>query len=130
MPSTLTVTKTVSFLGGEQTFSANVSGDSEVVLDKHPIAADSADLLVDIVDIAIAKVQGIFIGCDQDITVKTNSSGAPDETIVLKAGVPFEWLTGKSAHPNLFGTNLTALYVTSDTAGVAAELTLRVVVNT
>lgn len=37
-------------------------------------------------------LRGIYIKTDQDLTLKTNSSGSPDDTISLKAGIPYVWV--------------------------------------
>jgi hypothetical protein len=49
-------------------------------------------------------------------TVKTNSSGSPDNTITLAAGVPVAWDTN-SPYANPFTANVTKFYITNASAG-------------
>lgn len=54
---------------------------------------------------------------DVDATVKTNSSGSPAETLVLKAGVALTWsLTGQGLAACPFSANVTGLFVTNAAA--------------
>lgn len=63
-------------------------------------------------DVSAAK--SIFLLCDQDLTVKTNSTGAPAATVSLKADVPLWWDSEAAYFTNPFGsTDITTLYVTT-----------------
>ena len=73
--------------------------------------------------ITVAALSLVFIDSDQDITLKTNSSSAPDETITIKAGKPLIWYTG-CAWANPFGHNITALYL-SNAGAVDANVKIR-----
>ena len=46
------------------------------------------------------------------LTVKTNSSGAPDQTIALASGVPYVWVA-TSGITCPITTDITALYITN-----------------
>ncbi len=39
----------------------------------------------------ISQVKSLIITSDQDLTLKTNSSGSPTNTLALKANVPYIW---------------------------------------
>ena len=73
----------------------------------------------------LSQMKSCVICCKtRDMTVKTNSSGAPDKTISLKAGVPVVW-DSNNGQANPFGTvDVTALYVTL-AAGDDAVLDIR-----
>lgn len=56
------------------------------------------------------------------LTVKTNSSGSPDNTFTLAAGVPFSWVLGDPPLRDTAGTavaaDITALYVSAVAGGL------------
>lgn len=57
-----------------------------------------------------ARVKAISILADGALTLKTNSSGSPDDTITLAAGKPYQWDTDQNA-AFLIAHNVTSLYV-------------------
>jgi hypothetical protein len=80
-----------------------------------PIANDQLVALV----LDVSQVKAIVILSDQDLTLETNNSGTPVDTLALKANVPYFWYTNK---PQVlaFGTDITALYVTNASAAIAS----------
>jgi hypothetical protein len=59
----------------------------------------------------------------QDLTIKTNSSGSPTDTITLTANGARVWAGGESSCP--FSADVTKIYVTNAT-GSAATVTILV----
>jgi hypothetical protein len=60
---------------------------------------------------AVAKLKAIKLTSDVALTLKTNDSGSPQETISLAAGVPLDWYYGCGlAVP--FAGNVTKIYAT------------------
>lgn len=59
---------------------------------------------------------------DRDVTVKTNSSGSPQETWNLKANQPYFWCENNPGSAPVAGA-ITALYVTNNSG---ADATLKV----
>jgi hypothetical protein len=43
--------------------------------------------------IDVSQVKSFWIKSSADLTLKTNSSGSPTNTLALKAGIPYEWNT-------------------------------------
>ncbi len=41
-----------------------------------------------------ANIKGVYIKSDVAVTIKVDSSGSPEETISIAAGVPYVWYTG------------------------------------
>ncbi|MDP9292787.1 MAG: hypothetical protein M3O82_10560 [Verrucomicrobiota bacterium] len=76
--------------------------------------------------VAITKTQivSMCIYSSGAVTIKTNSSSAPTETITLAAGDAKTWATDH-AESCPFSANITALYVTN-TGSVPATLKMRV----
>lgn len=67
---------------------------------------------------AFADLKSIFILSDKNLTLKTNSSGAPDQTFTIKAGIPFAW-SHNSGIANPFDTNVTKFFFVN--AGATAD---------
>lgn len=111
------VAKTVSFgitADGECDYSFQVAADATA--EEH------------VVEFTNAKLQQIFISSDQPITIKTNSSGSPQDTLNVAANVPFLWSAG-GGFASPFAGNVTALYI-ANPASVAANLVVSLLQNT
>lgn len=75
----------------------------------------------------IAKIKVFYMVADVACTVKTNSSGSPQETFTLVANQPIHWdNTDGSLIASLFAGNITALYVTTT---ADTTLTIRCLVD-
>lgn len=55
------------------------------------IPAESSEMTVNW-SLDISQAELIFMLCERDLTLKTNSSALPDDTITLKAGIPYLWI--------------------------------------
>jgi len=93
-------------------------------IDSIVCAANTTNQLTTLA-ITKANLQLLYMVSDTAMTVKTNSSGSPQETITLTANTPYMWFTG-SGITNPLVSNVTALYVTSVLAGT---LEVRVLQN-
>jgi hypothetical protein len=69
----------------EETFSVIAPGSGNVVL---PITVDQSSMVSFWV---VSDVNGV--------TMTVNDDGSPDLTVVLAAGVPYWWVTGKGTNP-------------------------------
>ena len=75
-----------------------------------------------------AKLQQIIIESDQAMTLKTNSSGSPQDTIVLVAGIPFVWTAGCGmAYP--FAGAVTTGYFTNGSSTLNANVKINMMSN-
>lgn len=79
-------------------------------------AAGSANVLLSL-SFTAASVQSIFLVSTSDLTVKTNSTTAPGNTINLKAGRPLRWSASDGYYANPFTADVTAFYITCTAAG-------------
>jgi len=59
----------------------------------------------------VANLQAAYLKSDQPMTIKTNSSGSPADTITLVANEPLIYSRSRG-DTNPFGTNVTAWYLT------------------
>jgi len=86
------------------------------------IPATTTDQYIDLA-FPTTGAQSFWMWSDTNLTVKTNSSGTPIQTISLVANIPLYWGTGLGL-TNPITTAVTALYVTNGTAA-AAKFELR-----
>jgi hypothetical protein len=86
------------------------------------IAATTTDQFIDLA-FPTSGMQSIWIWSDTNLTVKTNSSSSPTQTIALVANTPVYWGTGLGL-TNPITAAVTSLYVTNATAN-AAKFELR-----
>ena len=107
---TIQINNNGTVVGSSQT----ITGGAEANLDE-PIPQDSTDLEI-LYSLDVSQIKSIVILADQAMTLKTNSSSVPDETLSLLANDPYEWHTG-SLHTNLLATDITSLFMTNTTAG-------------
>ena len=113
------------------------SGGRKVISSNTYSAEAGPPLDVDIADsetdknvawsVDVSQLQAIIIQSDQDITIETNNGSAPDDTLVLAAGVPYIWSTD-SLDTNLLTTDVTSLYVTN-ASGATANLQIECVLD-
>jgi hypothetical protein len=78
-------------------------------------AAGTSDQLLSLAFTA-ANVQGVWLLATQNMTIKTNSSGSPAQTISLVAGIPLYWEASAGYFTNPFTSDVTAFYVSCTSA--------------
>ena len=75
--------------------------------------------------IDVSTVKAIVINSDQDSTIKTNSSGAPDDTLAIPADAEYSW-NEDSLHALKLTVDVTKIYV-ANASGATANLTIDVI---
>lgn len=114
-----------ALLTGRVEVTADGNADRSLII---PIGANQLVALA----LDVSQVKSLHIQSDQDLTLKTNSSGSPANTIALSAGKPFQWLPSDGPLSDTSGatisTDITALYVTN-ASEAAAALELRCLVD-
>lgn len=86
------------------------------------VPAPSTNLAVAL-SIDVSELKYLYIVADQVLTLKTNSTGTPANTIVLVAGLPLIWVHNYYYSNPLAAADVTILYVTN-ASGTAATLQL------
>ena len=104
----------------EQSFSQSSGAESNV--DEDVTTATTDGLVAFTLDFSQCKAL-YMLASGGALTVKTNSSGAPDQTIALASGVPFVWVA-TSGITCPITTDITALYV-SNASGATVTLKIR-----
>lgn len=113
---THTVNQQVFAAGATITAQKAYSAGQQVSVDTN-VAIGATNLnLVFALD--VSQVQSFVMVSDQNLTVKTNSSGSPANTINLLANVPYVW-TADAYHTFLLTTDVTSLYVTNASGALA-----------
>ena len=70
----------------------------------------------------VSAMVALMIVSDQDVTIKTNSTSTPGDTIPLKANVPIPWVSDfGSKPPNPLTADVTTIYV-NNAGAVPARL--------
>jgi hypothetical protein len=69
--------------------------------------------------IDVSELQAIVIFSDSNITVKTNSSSSPTDTISILAGIPYIWVKDEYETCKITA-DVTALFVTNANASAAS----------
>jgi hypothetical protein len=102
-----------------QSISATLSGtgNTEVNFDQSIAAGATNQNFIIALDVSQIKV--IVIKSDQALTIKTNSSGSPTNTINLLAGVPYSWVYNANYNTLLLTGDVTSIYVTNAGASAA-----------
>lgn len=118
----MAITETLTLVWGRvsETISKSVSLSSGAVVDiDEAIADDTTDGLVALT-LDVSQLKLVYIVCDQAVTLETNSSSSPDDTLTLTADTPVLWYVG-CGYPigDLFSADVTALYVTNASGGTA-----------
>lgn len=68
--------------------------------------------------IDVSQLKSLLISSDVALTLKTNSSGSPTDTIAIKAGIPYIWNTD-SYDTCLITADVTTAFLTNATGGAA-----------
>lgn len=99
----------------------SVTAESETNLDLA--VADEETALEANIAIDYSAIASLYMACDQDITIKTNDSGTPDDTIALKANKPLVW-TPDCGFANPFSADVTSIFC-ANASGADATLQIR-----
>lgn len=107
-------------VSNSQTFTG--TGEANIV---STTVADSVTDQLEVISIDVSEIQSIYINSTQDITLETNDSGTPVDTISLRANEPYIWYVN-SYFTNILDTDVTAIYLTN-ASGSSATFNLRCV---
>lgn len=104
----------------------SVSGDMSQPF-KDVFAAGTTNVAVPAIIFAKARTQYFVFSSDQPVTIKTNSTGSPQETITLAAGGTYAWNTGHAESNPLVG-DVNGIFITNG-GTAAATVTIYTLVN-
>jgi hypothetical protein len=96
--------------GATKSTAVEVTGDTEINVPDLTVAAADTDEAVTI-GIDVSELQSAYITSDKDVTLKTNSTGSPADTLTIKANKPLVWYKDSGqANPFTSGTDVTSLH--------------------
>lgn len=95
----MSVSHTFGFthIGGSATLTdaVTVSGNVAVEINALSLSANTTNQLVAL-GYLTANIKGVYLqSTGADVTIKVDSTGSPEETIVVKAGYPYTWFTNR-----------------------------------
>jgi hypothetical protein len=102
--------------GNVITLTKKYTGQTEVAFD-GTVPATTDNEAVTIAWIA-ANVKALLLYSDTALTIKTNSSGTPVNTVTLAAGQIIVW-GNDHPEPNPIAANVTELFLSNDQANIA-----------
>ena len=82
---------------------------------QESVATGTADQEISLA-IDISKLKAFSMQASQAMTVKTNSSGSPQETFTLSAGTPVVFVDGDTA---IFAGDVSSLFITNASGSLA-----------
>jgi len=95
------------------TGSQSFTGENQITL--APVIPDGATNQLILVAIDVSLLKFLAIKSDKNITIKTNSSGSPADTLNILANVPYIWGDGGYETCKLT-TDVASMYITNATA--------------
>lgn len=99
-----------SVLRGQSLVSGANSYQCDVVVEMSETVPDGVADQEYLIALDVSRLKAVGIIATQPMTLKTNSAGAPQETIPLAANVPVVWEEGDAA---LFAGDVTAVYISN-----------------
>lgn len=116
------------FTGGLQIGNNQINGTTshtgqEVYTPSQSCPTGQSTQIIHALDVSACKAFAVV--SDQAVTLKTNSSGSPDDTIALTANAPYIWTTSMYDSFQL-GTDVTSFYVTNASGSTASVSILSV----
>ena len=115
--TTATVRRALSVGGIEIGATESLTGTGRTGFFEESVADAATDAEITI-SIDVSAVKAFLVISSQNVTLETNSGGAPVDTITLLAGKPYVFVTG-DYNAFLLGTDVTAFFITN-ASGAAA----------
>lgn len=82
-----------------------------------------------IVPVDVSATKAFAVTSDQAVTLKTNSSGSPDDTIALTASTPYIW-TNSMYDTFQLGTDVVSFYITNASGSTASVSIMAIIDST
>jgi hypothetical protein len=111
----LTLGVSGSGVAREKTISNTQAGVA--LIDGETVSTGETDYEINF-DLDVSACKSFYLESDQDVTFETNDGAAADDTIALKADVPYVWHTD-SYDSFLLGTDVTSVFITNASGSTA-----------
>ena len=111
---------------GNISVSKSFEGDVQANLDLSiPTATTNQEVLL---ALDVSALKTVIVSSDVAVTIKTNNSGSPTDTIAIKAGIPYIWHYDAYAS-NLFTGDVSKIFITN-TSGSTSNFKLLALTDT
>lgn len=107
---TLNIQYSITGLGSPISKTKSVTDEGDVTLEVAVADGQTNKLVA--CELDVSQCKALVLMATVAMTLKTNSSGSPADTIALSANVPLVY-SGDAAETNPLGTDVTALYLTN-----------------
>lgn len=101
------------------------SGDNQLAITQAIANGTTNQEILAAIDVSATKF--VVLSSDVALTLKTNSSGSPDNTINLSAGVPYIW--GYGDYNSLLLTVDVAKFFVTNSSGSSATLNILALID-
>ena len=120
----VTITTTISNAGSQYTASKTLSPSDEVVVrGEFSVANGETDKALSIGGVDASQLVAVWLSSNAAVTLETNSSSAPDDTIALAANVPYAWQTSDPDSCLITADIASTIYATN-ASGSTAMITM------
>lgn len=104
-------TTTVSWSGtGNSTFGGTLADTGDAEDNREAVIATSTEQQVDIAMVR-ARLKHLFILSDQDVTIRTNSTGSPGDTLNVLNGFPVSYSSSAGQTNPFNSADVTTIYI-------------------
>jgi len=114
---------------GAATLGANVEQTNEGQITHNVTLAASASLVEVTVAFTQAQLRSIFILSNLTVTMRTNSSSSPVETITIQANKPFTWQFAGYGTIPFSAAGVTRLFFSNADSVSSASVNIRVLID-
>ena len=121
---------TQTWISGNNTLAVQATNTSNAEINISDTVAASGTHVEYTVAFTITNLECIYISSTTDMTLKTNETGSPDDTILLKANRPFVWMKNSGITVPFVGDSgaITKFYFTNGL--VESTLEIRILKDT
>lgn len=123
-----THTLTINYSDGYQTINQQISKSDDRSLELDVTVAANVTNQAHAFPIDVSEVKSMYLMSTQNITIKTNSTSTPANTLNLLANRPVIWQDG-DLNSLLLTTDVTTLYLTTGAISSSASLKLLLLTN-
>lgn len=103
---------TLSWARNGETIAQTVTLGADGEANRNVTVAGSATNMEVDIGLDVSALQEVYVLSDQDLTLKTNSTGSPDDTLTLTANKPLIWYVG-CGWANPLTADVTKFYFTN-----------------
>jgi hypothetical protein len=114
----------ITWSGGTTTVTGSFTNTADGEDNRDVSVAAATNNVLTNMNIDISQLKSLLVLSDKDVTIKTNSTSSPQETLTIKANVPYIYVSNTGANNAVpFAGDVTAFYLSN--AG-ASDATVKI----